>query len=101
MIGLDWFNTVKAHVETYNQTLVFKSRIIPLQTEHIEDTETTEINLIDTEDKSEELDEPWNIVPDIFEIDTISELNIEQNKKFKNLLGDYKDIVAETFDDLD
>ena len=101
LIGLDWFNTVKAHVETYNQTLVFKSRIIPLQTEDIEDTETTEINLIDTEDTSEELDEPWNIVPDIFEIDTISELNIEQNKKFKNLLGDYKDIVAETFDDLD
>jgi hypothetical protein len=25
LIGLDWFNTVKANVETYNQTSVFKS----------------------------------------------------------------------------
>ena len=103
LIGLDWFNTVQAHVETYNQTLVFKTRIIPLvpRIEGDEEINYSEINLIDNEEISEEIDEPWNANPEKVNIGIRTNLSEEENKQFMDLLDSFKDTIAETFNDLD
>ena len=104
LLGLDWFNKTKASIQTYNQSLIFSSRIVPLVDNKVEDEiNLTEINICNLNRNDEEdLDEDhWDLVKEIIPIASNPFLNDEENKKFKNLINKYNSLFANSLEDLD
>ena len=63
LLGLDWFNLIGAHIETYSNKLVFCKKEIFLDSNNLnfDEINLTEINIIDqVDDDSEEIIEPWD-----------------------------------------
>lgn len=107
LLGLDWFNTVKAHVETYDNTLVFAKRAIPLSLNEenkntIEEINLSEVNVLEVEDtnEKEEIYEPWSSIKTTLPTPQLSQLDEEQNCKFKQLVTTYSDLIASSYHDL-
>ena len=101
LLGIDWFNAVKAHVETYKHKLVFAKReIILTNTDSDEEINLAEINSIDQDDDNEEIIEQWDSNKTPLEIKTNSELTKEQNDKFNEIISKNEYLFARTYLDL-